>query len=456
MTIDSSSRSPASVSLRGLAIGAAKLEMIAYVFGQALRFCSGLMLSRLLFPEAFGLSVIVGLVSQGLAMVSNVGASQSIVQSPRGDESIFLDTAFALLSTRGCILWLAASVMAYPLALLLHEPELLKLIPVGSLGIMIGGFSSTSVITLRRHLRVRPLIVIEITAQLLTFVANVVLALTFRSVWGLILGGLIGTVYSTAASHFLKGGCHNKFRWDRESWLEMYRYGRWIQASSFLSFVSGQADKFLIAHYMSMAVLGVYNYAVMLADALSSAVVRVTHGVLFPVFSQIHRDNPARLRDTYYKVRLRMDLLTMLPLGILAVVSQKIVDLLFDHRYVAAGWMLQALCIRAAMTCMLAPVETYLFSVGSSKYGFYRDLARSAWVLIGIPIGWAWWGLNGVVWIVALSELPVAAVLWLGFFRLGCMRPLRELIGPSAFLAGVLAGMAGLRFMLWSAQWASG
>lgn len=452
MTINSSPRSPASVSLRELAIGAAKLEMIAYVIGQALRFFSGLVLSRLLFPEAFGLSVIVGLVSQGLVMVSNVGASQSIVQSPRGDEAIFLNTAFTLLSIRGCILWIAASVMAYPLALLLHEPELSKLIPVGSLGVMIGGFSSTSLITLRRHLRVRPLIVIEITAQLLTFVANVVLALTFRSVWGLIAGGLIGTVYSTAASHLLREGYRNKFRWDRGSWLEIYRYGRWIQASSFLSFVSGQADKFLIAHYMSMTVLGVYNYAVMLADGLSAAVVRVTHGVLFPVFSQIHREDPTRLLGAYYRVRLRMDLLTMLPLGILAVLSQNIVDFLFDHRYAAAGWMLQALCIRAAMACMLAPVETYLFSVGSSKYGFYRDLARSAWVLIGIPFGWAWWGLHGVVWIVALSELPVAAVLWVGFFRLGCMRPLSELIGPSAFFAGVLIGMAGLRFVLWPAK----
>jgi O-antigen/teichoic acid export membrane protein len=430
-------------------MGAVKLELFAYVFGQALRFCSGLVLSRLLFPEAFGLTVIVGLVTQGLVMVSNVGASQSIVQSPRGDEPIFLNTAFTLLSIRACILWLAASALAYPLALLLDEPQLALLIPVGSLGVMIGGFSSTSTHTLRRHLRIRPLIVIEITGQLLTFATNVVLALIFKSVWGLIASGLLAALYSTVVSHFLKVGYRNRFRWDRESWLEIYRYGRWIQASSCLSFASGQADKFLIAHYMGMAILGVYNYAVMLADALSAAVVRVTHGVLFPVFSQIHREDPARLRDTFYKVRLRIDLLTMLPLGVLAVISQNVVDFLFDRRYEAAGWMLQALCIRAAMTCMLAPVETYLFSVGSTKYGFYRDLARSLWVLIGIPLGWEWWGLSGLVWVVALSEIPVAAVLWVGFFRLGCMRPLREAIGPSAFLAGTLAGMVGLRFMQW-------
>ena len=448
MTIDSDSSSSASVSLRGLAIGAAKLELIAYVFGQALRFCSGLVLSRLLFPEAFGLSVIVGLVSQGLAMVSNVGASQSVVQSPRGDESVFLDTAFTLLSARGCMLWIVATLMAYPLAFMLHEPELSTLIPVGSLGVMIGGFSSTSIVTLRRHLRVRPLIVIEVTSQLLTFITNVLLAMAFRSVWGLIVGGLVGTVYSTAASHFLKVGYRNKFRWDRESWLEIYRYGRWIQASSFLSFVSSQADKFLIAHYMTMGVLGVYNYAVMLADALSAAVVRVTHGVLFPVFSQIHREDPDGLVDTYYRVRQRVDILSIFPLGVLASSSQEIIDLLFDSRYTSAGWMLQALCVRAAMTCILVPPETYLFSIGRTSYSFYRDLARTCWICLGIPFAWHLYGIQGLVWVVAFSEVPVLCIIWPALHKFNGFRPIREIIGPAAF--GIGLGFGALTFRIFN------
>ena len=151
--------------MRTRAIGAAKLELMTYVFGQGLRFCSSLVLSRLLFPEASGLSVIVGSVGQGLAMISKVGASQIIVQSQRGDEEVFMNTEFTKLSIRRIMLWIFASGMAYPLSILLHQPGLASLIPVGCLGVMIGGLSSTSTITLRRHLHVRPLIVIEITGQ---------------------------------------------------------------------------------------------------------------------------------------------------------------------------------------------------------------------------------------------------------------------------------------------------
>ena len=426
--------------LRRLAIDAAKLELLAYVAGQLLRFCSSLILSRLLFPEAFGLSVTVGLVGQGLVMVSNVGASQSVVQSKRGDDPLFLNTAFTILAVRGVALWLVACVLAYPLAVFLRQPELSLLIPVGCLNVLITGLSSTSLITLRRHLRVRPLIVIEVAAQVLTLILNIALAWYFRSVWALIAAGLVGPVFSTVVSHFLKVGYRSRFQWDPTAWREIYDYGRWIQRSSALCFVCSQADRFLIAHFVSMAVLGVYNFALLLADAVSAAVVRVTHGVLFPVFSQIHREQPERLMPAYYRVRLRADVVTMLPMGILAALGQVVVNLLFDARYAEAGWMLQLLCIRAAMSCLMVPVETLLFSIGQTQYGFYRDLARSAWVLGGMPLGWHLAGMPGLVGVVALSEIPTAIVLMTALARHGRLRPMREALGPLVFGLGYGVG----------------
>ena|GEM_PF-2933753 len=373
-------------------------------------------------------------------MISNVGVGNSIVQSPRGNDSRFLNTAFTILAFRGCLLWATASALAYPIAYFLRQPELISLIQVGSLGVLINGFSSTSTITLRRQLRIHPLVVVEITGLLLTFAANFVLAWIFRSVWGLIAGSLIGTLYSTVASHILKVGYRNRFCWDQESWREIYLYGRWIQGSSALCFVGGQADKFLIAHYLNMSVLGVYNYAVLLADALSMAVTRVVHGVLFPIFSSINRENKGSLLGVYHKYRLRIDLVALPLIGVLCALSQLIVDLILDHRYSSAGWMLQVLCIRSAIVCVVAPNETYLFSVGHTKYGFFRDMARTISIVTCVPLGWHFFGVHGIVWVVALSEVLNLSIIWFAFFQLGYFRACRELIGPLAFLIGLLFG----------------
>src|SRR4051812_27825340 len=67
-------------ALRKLVIRGSAFEMIGYGAGQAIRFGSNLVLSRLLFPEAFGLSALVNIMNQGLIMLSDVGLPTVIVQ----------------------------------------------------------------------------------------------------------------------------------------------------------------------------------------------------------------------------------------------------------------------------------------------------------------------------------------------------------------------------------------
>ena len=83
-----------------------------------------------------------------------------------------------------------------------------------------------------------------------------------------------------------------------------------------------------------------------------------------------------------------MDCLAIPAVGALAVLGQSVVDLLYDDRYADAGCILQILCLRVAMSCALAPCETCLFSRGQTRYGFYRNIARTLWIWCGIPIGW--------------------------------------------------------------------
>lgn len=422
-----------------------------YGAGLVLRFVSGLILSRLLFPEAFGLAVTVGLVSTGLIMLSNVGVSQSIIQSPNGDRPEFLNTGWVVLAARGAGLWLVSVLLTYPLAWLLDEPQLLWLLPVGCLSVLITGLSSTSVITLRRRLQLKPVLALEAATQILTFVLNVWLAWWWQSVWALVISPLVASVFSTAVSHLLDVGYRNRIQWHSASWREMYAYGRWIQASSAMSFASSQADRFLLAHYIGMASLGVYNFAVIMAEAISAGVVRITHGVLFPLFSAIQRESPHSLKMRYYRIRMLGDVLALLPIGVVAAASQPIVDLLFDPRYAAAGWMLQLLCIRAAMTCLIAPAETLLFSLGRTKFGFYRDTARAVWVLLGIPIAWHFGGLKAVIFVIATSEVPCVYVIFSAARRAGFWVWPRELIGPMAFLVGWGLGLLFLKF-IWPGQ----
>ena len=82
--------------LMARATRSAGLNLMGFGTGQVLRLASNLILTRLLFPEAFGVMAMVSVFLMGLAMFSDVGVGPAIMQSKRGDDRDFLNTAWTI------------------------------------------------------------------------------------------------------------------------------------------------------------------------------------------------------------------------------------------------------------------------------------------------------------------------------------------------------------------------
>ena len=87
-----------------------------YALSQAIRFGANLVMTRLLVPEMFGVMAIAMMVMYALALFSDLGLRQSIVQSRRGGDAAFLNTAWAVQIGRGFVIWGAALALALGLA----------------------------------------------------------------------------------------------------------------------------------------------------------------------------------------------------------------------------------------------------------------------------------------------------------------------------------------------------
>jgi len=61
-------------------------EFAGYGSAQLTRLISNLVLTRMLFPEAFGLAALVNILNHALAMLSDVGLPSMIIQSEHGDD----------------------------------------------------------------------------------------------------------------------------------------------------------------------------------------------------------------------------------------------------------------------------------------------------------------------------------------------------------------------------------
>lgn len=435
--------------LKRLAARGALFEMGAFGFAQVLRLGSNLILTRLLFPEAFGLMTTLTVFNAGLVMLSDVGIEQSVIQNEKGSEPKFFNTAWSIQVIRGFGLYVAAIVLTWPMAWVTAEPELIWLIPISSLVVPIVGFGSTAEFELRRRVEPARILAMDLATQVIGIGVMTIWAWQAPSIWALVVGNIIRDVIRTGWTWFLIPGYRNRFAIDPESRQAIIEFGRWILGSSSVFFLAGMSDRFILLRVLGSATLGIYSIAIMLSEAAFTVIGKVIHGVLLPLLARVREEGADTLRSVYYDARLRLDVLSMGGIGILAMIGPTLVDLLWDERYADAGWMLRVLCVRAAMRAVFQPADTCLIAMGHTKLSFFNNIARTVMLYAGIPIGWYLDGIVGVLWAVAISDLPGIFILWPKLRAERVFRFDRELVSWAYFAAGLGLGYGLVRLYGW-------
>ena len=362
----STNRFAQRLSLRHPAVRASALTFGSYGVSQVLRLGSNLILTRLLFPEAFGLMVIVNMVIQGLQMFSDLGLGPSIIQNPRGEEPAFLRTAWTVQIIRSFFVYAVAAALAWPIAAFYGDPLLRVILPVTALNIIIDAFCSAQVGVLSRHLQLGKLIAIELGTYALMIGVMVAGALVTQSVWPLVIGSLVGSAVSTGLTHTVLGGLRMRFQLDRAVLRELYTFGRWIFISTILTFLCGQLDRIVLGRFMTMSELGVYSIAFMLSQVMAQVVAQISRTVLFPIYARSAEMGIGELRSQTIRFRLVLLAVSLPPLWGLLLVAPELITFMYDARYADAGWMLQLLAIGGMLQCVISPIEAVFIASGDS------------------------------------------------------------------------------------------
>ncbi len=419
MNAVTSSNPPPVQSLKRLAIQGSIWTVATQVGGNAMRLVGNLILTRMLFPEAFGLMVLVGVFTAGLQMFSDFGISQNVIHSERGDDPVFLRTAWTLAVLRGGVLWLLSCLLTWPYAQWYGEPQLMTLLPVISFCAVINGLQSIRLATRNRHLVLGAFSLIHLGSQLASLVVTVVWALIHPSVWALVAGGVALSVTRTVLSHLVLKGPRDKFGWDSAAAVAMYRFGKWIFISTILTFCARQADKIILSKLISREMLGVYGIALIWALVPSELLQRVAQQVAFPVFSKLKTSDGGLLGPQAARVRRPLSILGGMIVTFLLVSGQDLINLLYDPRYEQAGLMLQLMAVGVWFQMQGNSYTPALLALGETRRMALGHAAKFLSLLVGVPLGFHYGGISGVLWGLAAAELAKYSVLGISLHRHG-------------------------------------
>jgi len=450
-------REPAKRSLKSRTLRAGTWTVVAHVSGQVLRLVSSLVMTRILAPEMFGVMAIATVVQVTVALLSDIGIQQAVVQHRRGDSPDFLDTAWSMQVVRGWTIWaacVAVGLFIYALGHLAWVPGgsvyaaaiLPAIIASTSFSSVIMGFTSTKAITARRDLNVRKVTLIELFAQVAGLLAMFAIGWWTRSIWSVVAGILLTSLVSVSLSHVWLSGHRNRFRFVPDCAKEIVSFGRWIFVSSALGVLASNGDRLLLGIWLSASLLGIYAIALNLATVVEGLAYKLFSGVSLAVFSEVARDSPGRLRELYFRMRLPADVAFLGAAGFLYAAGPPIVDLLYDHRYAQAGPMLQVLSFGLFFTRYALSCNTYV-ALGKPQYLTVVQVLNIVSMLVLIPVLYALHGVSGAIWGVALYRLPSSAAAWFFDARHGIHSTLFEIAVLPAWGVGWVLGW-GLGLLL--------
>ena len=423
-------------SVKKLAIRGAFWTIAGYGSSQILRFGSNLVLTRLLFPELFGLMALVGILITGLHLFSDLGLNASIIQSKRGDDPAFLNTAWTLQVLRGVFLWLCCLGIAYPSAQFYHESRLVWLIPLVGVSTLIGGFGSTSLSTLNRHLSLKYITLFELGGQLVALSVTLVWAWLSPSVLALIAGGLVSSVLQTILSHRLNGEMRNRFTWDTSAVKELLSFGKWIFLSTAIFFLSSSTDRLILGKLFTLQQLGVYGIALTLAEVPRSIVFALATKVLYPAYSKFADLPRAEFRAKIVHYRQQMLLVAAVATAMVVGLGDLLIRFLYDDRYIAATWMFPMLALGIWPLVLIPTIDQGLWALGKPNYWTFGSFLSFLCYAIGIPLGF-YSPLHevGAVLAVAVSNVPIWVVVMYGLWREKLLAIWQDLLMTALFLA---------------------
>lgn len=407
-------------------------------------------MTRLLVPEMFGVMALVSVFMMGVAMFSDVGLQHNIVQSKKGDDQEYLNTAWSVQIIRGCVICsialfisftlLKAQQLSYfPPDSVYADPLLPYVLAAMSLTSLLSGFNSVNLFVLNRKLRVNKVILIEVFSQFIGLVVMIFVAWFWREIWVLVLAGIISSFVKMLLSHHRALGARCRFKIHITHLKDIIHFGKWVFIGSMMGFLLSQGDRLFLGTWLTSEMMGIYSIAFFMANAARDVMKKLAGSVFYPMLSEVFRENPEKIKSVYYKLRSKVDLLSMSIAGVLASTGSNFIEFLYDERYRASGWMFELLSLsiifigyNMAAACLMAR--------GDSRSHAIMMFVTATVLFIGLPTAYHFYGLVGAITMIALLDMANIPTTFIMLKKAQILDLKREFIMLPVFITCYLLG----------------
>ena len=331
------------------------------ILNRGLGFIRTLVLARLLAPEDFGLLGIAMLSISTLETFSQTGLEAALVQK-KENVRYYLDTAWTVSAIRGFALFSILFLSAPTIATFFHSPQATLVIKVIAISTLLTGCRNIGVIFFQKELEFNKQFSYEFSATLVDLTVAITLAFLLKNVWALVWGGLAAHLTRLFMSYRLHS-YRPKVRMNKEEFVELFGFGKWVVGSGMLVFLVTQGDDILVGKILGVTALGFYQMAYLISNLPATEITHVISKVTFPAYSKMQNDI-SQLKDGYFRVLQLTVFLSIPASGAIFFFAPPFTAVFLGQKWLPMVSALQVLCLFGVIRSIGATMGPVLYGIG--------------------------------------------------------------------------------------------
>lgn len=324
----------------------------------------GIVLARLLLPEAYGIVAIVTVLITFLNIFVTGGFNSALVQKKEADEKDF-NTAFILSFSLSGILYALLYILAPIIAEFYAMPELSAVIRVMGLRLPLASINSIQQAFIQRAMMFSRFFWATLIGTIISGVVGIILAVNGFGVWSLVVQYLTNTTIDTIMLFFVCGW-RPKFQFSKSKAKEIWGFSWKVLATQMVYTLEGDVRSIIVGKVFGPADLAYYDQGKKYPSLLVSNISTTIDKVMLPAYSK-HQDEKKQLKEMIRKsVRLGIYLLMPVLIGF-AVVAESFVSIILTDKWLFAVPYIQIFCLSYLTRPLESSLHQALLAIGKSN-----------------------------------------------------------------------------------------
>jgi O-antigen/teichoic acid export membrane protein len=368
-------------------------RMVAQIANFVFRIGSLMIMARLLDPTDFGLVGMVTAFTGVLNLFRDFGLSTATVQRENVTNEE-LSTLFWINVLVGVVLAACALIFSPFVVRIYHEPRLLGVTMVMSLGFLFNALGVQHSALLQRHLRFTALAIINVVSLVVSTIVAVVMAKMGFGYWALVAQTVTLPLTITIGVWIAAAWAPGMPRYG-EQIRSMMKFGGTLTLNGLVVYIGYNMDKVLLGRYWGAEDLGLYGRAYQLINIPTDNLNQSVGEVAFSALSRVQNDRP-RLRN-YFLKGYSLVLAMTIPITIMsAFFATDLIHVLLGPKWDSAIPIFRLLAPTILIFAMINPLAWLMFALGMVGRSLKVALVLAPVVMFGYLVGLKYWDKIGM------------------------------------------------------------